>query len=148
VSGGRGPVPVFFGPEEGALLGEWRALWPEDGSWLAIREGLSVVVACLERLDRVLTNDTGLMHVAAAVGTPVTAFFGPTVRSFGFYPAGDGHRVFEVQDLPCRPCAVHGGSRCPKGHFRCMLDIDPAEVSLTLSTTPDREPLSAQVQIP
>jgi heptosyltransferase-2 len=139
-----GPVPVFFGPDEDALLNAWRALWPGDGTWIAVREPLAVVVACLERLSAVVTNDTGLMHVAAAVGTPVVSMFGPTTRQFGFFPAGEGHRVLEVDNLSCRPCTLHGGPHCPKGHFRCMLGIDPAQVAAALATVPGEEPLRTQ----
>jgi heptosyltransferase-2 len=119
-------VPVFFGPDEGALEDAWRQAWPEDGGWIAVREPIGVTAAVLERREAVLTNDTGLMHLAAAVGTPVVALFGPTVRGFGFAPAGPGHAVLETAGLRCRPCSLHGGARCPRGHFRCMNDIDPA----------------------
>ena len=124
---GRGPVPVFFGPDEGDLRRRWTGLWPQDGTWAAVTEPLPVVAACMARLVAVVTNDTGLLHVSAAVDTPGVALFGPTVRSFGFEPAGDGHRVLSV-DLPCRPCSVHGGPACPEGHFRCLLDISPERV--------------------
>ncbi len=122
------PVPVFFGPDEDALRRAWAEARPEPGSWLAVTEPLAVVAAALERLDRVVVNDTGLMHLAAAVGTPVVALFGPTVRSLGFAPRGEGHQVLEIPDLSCRPCSLHGGSRCPRGHFRCMLEIDALRV--------------------
>jgi heptosyltransferase-2 len=68
------------------------------------------------------------MHVAEALGVPITALFGPTVRAFGFYPQGDGHRVFE-QDLACRPCSVHGSPACPLGHHACMEKTEPFDVS-------------------
>jgi len=59
---------------------------------------------------------------------PTLAIFGPTTRELGFFPYGDGHRVMEVKDLPCRPCALHGGRKCPHGHFKCMKDISPDTV--------------------
>jgi heptosyltransferase-2 len=119
---------VFFGPDEDGLRRAWRGAWPEDGAWLAVNEPLPVVAACFERLDRVVVNDTGLMHLAAAVATPVVAVFGPTVRSFGFAPRGADHRILEVPGLACRPCSLHGSARCPRGHFRCMLEIEAPPV--------------------
>jgi ADP-heptose:LPS heptosyltransferase len=132
----RGPVAVFFGPDEEALHREWEALWPADGSWIGIREAIPATSACLARLDHLVTNDTGLMHLAAAVGTPVVALFGPTVRNFGFAPAGEGHHVLEVDGLDCRPCSLHGGSRCPREHFRCMLELDVGMVRGILAVPP------------
>lgn len=125
VAGGSGPVAVFFGPDEAALAEAWGALWPETDTYREIRAPLGVVAAALAELEVVLTNDTGLMHLAAAVGTRVVAIFGPTVRSFGFEPAGEGHRILEV-DLSCRPCHLHGGPTCPETHFRCQLEIPVA----------------------
>jgi heptosyltransferase-2 len=77
-------------------------------------------------LGGLVSNDTGLMHAATAMGTPVIALFGPTVRQFGFAPTGAEDRILEVDNLSCRPCSLHGGSRCPRGHFRCMLGLDVA----------------------
>ena len=85
----------------------------------------------LGRLSALVTNDSGLMHLAAAVGTPVVALFGPTVTEFGFAPAGPGHQVLE-RPLDCRPCSVHGTERCPRGHFRCMKETAPEEVLAAL----------------
>ncbi len=137
------PLPVFFGPDEDSLLEMWKTFWPVDGTWTPIMEPLTVVAACMARMRTIVSNDTGLMHVAAAVGTPVVAIFGPTVRSFGFFPAGDGHRLLEVPELTCRPCNIHGGSHCPKGHFRCMLDLNP-DLVLAAMARPDPEPLSTR----
>ena len=74
-----------------------------------------------------VSNDSGLMHLAAAVGTPVIALFGPTVEEFGFFPFRAKSQVVQ-KDLPCRPCSAMGTERCPKDHFRCMNEISVEEV--------------------
>ena len=83
--------------------------------------------AILNECDLLITNDSAPMHFAVAVGTPVVAIFGATAPKFGFYPYNPEDIVVE-RELPCRPCAVHGGLKCPIGTFECMLDIGPAEV--------------------
>lgn len=89
------------------------------------------LAALVSRADAFLGHDSGPMHVAEALGVPVTALFGPTVRGFGFFPQGPGHRVFE-RDLACRPCSVHGTEACPLGHHDCMQTLEPFDVSLHL----------------
>jgi len=80
---------------------------------------LSVLAAVLERAKLFVGVDSGVMHLAAAVGTPIVALFGPTdPRITG--PQGEGHRVVSV-DMPCRPCLQ---SDCDLS-ARCMLDITP-----------------------
>ncbi|MCI0496173.1 glycosyltransferase family 9 protein, partial [candidate division KSB1 bacterium] len=80
--------------------------------------------ALIQKLDLMVTNDSAPLHIANAVKTDVLAIFGPTVRRFGCYPYRDRDRLLEI-DLYCRPCARHGGKRCPEGHFRCMKEITP-----------------------
>jgi len=84
--------------------------------------------ALLARARVAITGDTGVMHMATGVGTPVVALFGPTVEQFGFFPYRAKATVLE-RDLECRPCSPMGGPRCPMGHHRCLIDIDPAEVA-------------------
>jgi ADP-heptose:LPS heptosyltransferase len=74
----------------------------------------------------VLTNDTGLMHIAAAFKKKILSFWGNTVPDFGMYPymPGKGSEIFEVSDLKCRPCSKLGHHKCPKKHFKCMNDLE------------------------
>ncbi len=85
---------------------------------LSIRETASF----LKLSKVVVTNDSGLMHLAVATGTPVIAIFGPTVPAFGFYPLGERDVILEAK-LDCRPCSLHGGNYCPEGHHNCMKNI-------------------------
>ncbi|MGA9408414.1 MAG: glycosyltransferase family 9 protein [Bacteroidota bacterium] len=86
------------------------------------------VAAAMEFCDVVLTNDTGLMHIACARQRKVVAVFGSTVREFGFAPYGTESIVVENNSLHCRPCSHIGRAECPKGHFKCMTDIGIDEV--------------------
>ncbi len=86
--------------------------------------------AALEFCDVVVTNDTGLMHLAAAKQRPVAAIFGSTVKEFGFFPYGTKSVVVENNALDCRPCSHIGRASCPKGHFKCMGEIQVEDVQL------------------
>ncbi|HXX63281.1 MAG TPA: glycosyltransferase family 9 protein [Bacteroidota bacterium] len=90
---------------------------------LAGRVSLLETAAAMDRCAIVLTNDTGLMHIASARGIPVVAIFGPTVRQFGFFPPERTSTVVEHGALSCRPCTHIGRDSCPEGHFRCMKEI-------------------------
>jgi heptosyltransferase II len=84
--------------------------------------------AAISRVKLLVSNDTALMHLAAAAGTPVAAVFGPTTRAMGFFPYSKKSVVIENERLACRPCSLHGDPACPKKHFKCMLEIKPEEV--------------------
>jgi heptosyltransferase-2 len=89
---------------------------------------LSETAAFLERIALLVTNDTGVMHMASALKVKTVAIFGPTTRHFGFFPFRSSSTVVEA-NLGCRPCSYHGTERCPERHFKCMLDISSAEAS-------------------
>lgn len=80
----------------------------------------------LKRCKVLITNDTGIMHISAAVKTPVVAIFGPTVKEFGYYPYRVPNRVIS-KELPCKPCTTKGTSKC-KINLRCMDLISIDEV--------------------
>lgn len=83
--------------------------------------------ALLSRCRLLISNDSGLMHMATALQVPVVAIFGPTVQEFGFYPFQARAEVVS-EPLPCRPCSTKGSMRCPKVHHACMQDISSARV--------------------
>lgn len=87
---------------------------------------LRATCGLLARADLLVTGDSGPMHLACGVGTPVVALFGPTAKAWGFYPAGPKDVVLE-RDLPCRPCSLHGAGKCTHG-FECMTETTPETV--------------------
>jgi heptosyltransferase-2 len=88
--------------------------------------------ACLARAAVLVSGDTGVMHMATGVGTPVVALFGPTVEAFGFFPYTERAVVLE-RNLPCRPCSAMGTERCPLGHHRCLEDVLPDQVAAAVA---------------
>lgn len=89
---------------------------------------LTESAAVLQRTDTVITNDTGLMHIAAALKKYVISLWGNTTPHFGMYPYQTEHVILENNNLSCRPCSKIGYHQCPKKHFKCMQDILPQEV--------------------
>lgn len=119
------PVVLLGGPED-----------MDRGEAILAESGLHVFNGCGKfKLDQsaylvkmakcVITHDTGLMHIAAAFKKSIHSVWGNTVPEFGMYPylAGSSN-IYEVQGLPCRPCSKIGYKRCPRGHFKCMNNID------------------------
>lgn len=87
--------------------------------------------AVLARARAVASGDTGVMHMATGVGTPVVALFGPTVEPFGFFPYR-AHALVLQRNLDCRPCSATGTAKCPLGHHRCLGDVAPADVAAAI----------------
>lgn len=76
----------------------------------------------------VITNDTGMMHIAGCFDVPIVSIWGNTVPELGMYPYRPNNEasfsIHEVKGLNCRPCSKIGFESCPKGHFDCMMKQD------------------------
>lgn len=83
----------------------------------------------------VLSNDTGLMHIAAALRKPIVSVWGNTVPEFGMYPYMPGderNSIIIEKKMSCRPCSKIGHKKCPKKHFNCMMQLDAVEIAQSL----------------
>lgn len=90
---------------------------------LAGKTTLRQLAALISRCSLFITNDTGAMHIAAALGTPIVAIFGPTDPQ-RTAPWGDGHIVVQKK-IMCSPCMK---KKCPKRHHKCMEGVETQEV--------------------
>ena len=84
---------------------------------------LAEVVDLIASTSLVVSNDSGLMHVAAALGKPLIALFGSTSPEYT-PPLSPNAQILRL-DLPCSPCFQ---SHCPLGHFNCMMQLTPDRV--------------------
>ena len=119
-----GSVWVLGGPGERAVAGEIVA---ENGPHVRDLTGTDLrnAILALAAADVAVSNDSGLLHVAAAAGTPSIGIFGPTSAKL-WAPLNPLAAVVAAEtDLPCRPCHKPA---CRLGHHRCMRDIGPEQV--------------------
>jgi lipopolysaccharide heptosyltransferase II len=84
--------------------------------------------ALMDFCDLVVTNDSGLVHLASALKKKVVAIFGSTTEELGFFPYLTEHIIVQNNSLKCRPCSHIGRKKCPKKHFKCMKDIPAGQV--------------------
>jgi heptosyltransferase-3 len=119
---------VVGGPQEAAAAMQLGAGWPA-GRWLnAAGEGLTTLVMAelLRRCTIYVGNDTGPMHVAAAVGTRCIAVFGAQYPARSWHPYGEGHVVLRRRP-PCRHCFL---AECTRYQSRCVTDTSVDDVRL------------------
>lgn len=124
------PIVLLGGPED-----------TERGESIAKLAGKHVFNACgkfkldqsaflIKMSEKVISHDTGLMHIAAAFQKTILSIWGNTVPEFGMTPYKINQSyIFEVSGLNCRPCSKIGYKTCPKGHFKCMNNINLNELT-------------------
>lgn len=112
----------------------------ENGNFVASILGNKVYNACgITSLDEsvflvskasvIIGFDTGLTHIAEAFNKPIASIWGSTVPELlGVQPYKIDHSLISSVSLSCRPCSKYGLPKCPKGHFKCMHNIDEAAI--------------------
>lgn len=127
------PIVIIGGPDDRGEADKIKKLLPGQNinntcGGLSIHESAQVV----KEAQLLITNDTGMMHIGAAFDLRIVSLWGNTVPEFGMYPyrpqAQSSYSVHEVKGLSCRPCSKIGYAKCPKGHFKCMMNQDVAEI--------------------
>jgi heptosyltransferase-2 len=133
------PVILLGGPED-----------RDEGSAIAEQDPVKIYNSCgkfnlnesaelVQRARVIISNDTGLMHVAAAFQKPIISLWGNTSPEMGMFPYYGYNNlkeriapqsvIIENKGLSCHPCSKIGYDKCPKKHFKCMNDLDMQTVS-------------------
>ena len=118
-------VALFGGPADAAVNKALKEALDMEYFDYDYKVPFKAVPALISGLDLLITNDSAPLHIAVSQNIPVVALFGPTVPALGFAPYDSRSAICEVNGLPCRPCGLHGGKRCPEKHFKCMLNLRP-----------------------
>lgn len=128
VSKSEYPVVLLGGKDVQDDANQLALKFPKETINLTGKTSLAVSAEIIRRSKEVHTGDTGLMHIAAAYKKKIHTYWGSTIPELGMYaylPSTIESRIdHQVSDLSCRPCSKLGFDNCPKGHFKCMLDID------------------------
>ena len=125
------PIILLGGPEDAA-----------NGNEIASVDDIKIYNACgkfklnesadlVRKAKLVISNDTGLMHIAAAYQKVIISLWGNTVPAFGMTPYYGDFSMTSLQlqtTVWCRPCSKIGYDKCPLGHFKCMEKIEVEEL--------------------
>ncbi len=124
VASRTGRVVLFAGPHEWDQVLQIHELMRETPIVTPASLGLNDLAAWLSIMELLVCNNSGPLHLAAAVGTPTLSFMGPT-NAVQWWPVGEGHVVLRRDELPCIGC---NSGVCRIGSHDCMQGISPDEV--------------------
>ncbi len=108
---------------------------------LAGKTSLKEAIALIAGVDILVTNDSGLMHVASAFDLPVVALYGPT--DYRHTPPFSTRSYIMSLDLDCAPCQKR---ECPLGHHKCMEELMPQGIFETIKAIVHKNNLCADLE--
>ncbi len=121
------PIILLGGPED---IEKAKVIEKSVGEPIFVACGkfnLNQSASLVQQANVLITHDTGLMHIAAALDVKTISVWGNTSPDFGMYPYFVNNTstfsILENTDINCRPCSKIGFDKCPKKHFKCMEDI-------------------------
>ena len=123
-------VRIFLfggGNREKEILSAWEKEFPCVTSVVGCLK-MDEELALMSKLDAMFTMDSGNMHLASLVGTPVVSVWGATHPYAGFMGWNQQPENIIQLDLPCRPCSVYGNRPCRWGDYRCLNGISPEKI--------------------
>ncbi len=126
LAAGGASIVLAGGPADAEAIARFRGALRAPVAGDLTRLPVEGLAAGLAAVDLLVACDSGPVHLASAVRTPVLAVFGPTSPE-RWGPPPPGRVVHHA--IACAPCSNHGGERCPEGHHRCMTELAPETVA-------------------
>jgi len=118
-------VVLIGGREDSELCGDINKNFSSNvesfAGKLNVLESLSLLTNC----KAVVCNDSAPTHLAMAAGIPALTIYCSTIPGFGFYPYNENSKFVSCDDLPCKPCGIHGHQECPVKTFDCAHKLKP-----------------------
>ncbi len=132
------PIILLGGPEDRDAGNEIAAVDTAKVYNACSKFNITESADLVKRARVVVSNDTGLMHIAAAFKKPIVSLWGNTTPEMGMFPYYGFNNLnqnvsqlsvmMEVKQLSCRPCSKIGYDKCPRKHFKCMNNIAVAPI--------------------
>lgn len=126
---------VLIGGKDVTLQGEVLAKGNSNVINLAGKISISESAELINRSAVLLTGDTGMMHIGAALKKRMLVVWGNTIPAFGMYPYYGSNIIPYIGkevEISCRPCSKTGYSECPKSHFKCMMNHSEQQITQSL----------------
>lgn len=126
------PVVLIGGPTDVTLAKELMNEVAETQLFNGCgKYSLNQSASIVEQSNGIISNDTGMMHIASCFNLKIVSVWGNTVPDLGMFPYSPkdkNYSVHQVDGLSCRPCSKIGFKECPKGHFKCMNNQNANEI--------------------
>ena len=116
------------GKNETPVMNEWAEKYPQVINASALLGGLSQELNLMSHLQVMISMDSGNMHLASLVATPVVSIWGATHPYAGFMGWNQDITHAIQTDLPCRPCSIYGNKPCLRGDYACLHGISPETI--------------------
>lgn len=116
------------GKKEIEILTIWANKYP-SATCIAGKLKMDAELALMSHLDVMVSMDSGNMHLASLVNTPVVSIWGATHPLAGFMGWGQSKQNVVQIDLSCRPCSVYGNKPCLRKDYACLHQITPTIIT-------------------
>lgn len=121
---------LFHGKgEEADLMRRWQERYPEVTSASLLLSGIQQELILMSHLDKMISMDSGNMHLASLVACPVISIWGATHPYAGFLGWRQSPDNVIDAPLPCRPCSIYGNKPCTQGDYPCLNRIAPETIA-------------------
>lgn len=122
-------ILLFGGGSDKVVFDKWCAAYPNAVFASELCQNMRDELAVMQQLNCMVSMDSGNMHLASLVGTPVVSIWGATHTLAGFYGwQQDTDNIVETE-MACRPCSIYGSKPCASGDYACMNSIAPEKVA-------------------